>query len=135
MDCGQLEWEEEMLVTIVIAAAVVLAVLLGYAATRPETFRVSRRQNIETAPDQIFPLIEDFRKWPAWSPYEKLDPTMKKTFSGDSSGKGAVYTWAGNSKAGEGRKEIVDAVSPFRVRIGFPEAFRGPQHGGVHDGS
>jgi hypothetical protein len=116
-----------MLVTIVIAAAVVLAVLLGYAATRPETFRVSRRESIETAPDRIFPLIEDFRQWPAWSPYEKLDPAMKKTFSGASSGKGAVYTWAGNSKAGEGRMEIVDAVSPssIRIKLDFLKPFEG----------
>jgi uncharacterized protein YndB with AHSA1/START domain len=106
-----------MLVTIAIVGGVLLAGLLGYAATRPNTFRVQRTQNIQATPARIFDLIEDFHNWASWSPYEKLDATMKKTLSGAAHGKGAVFTWAGNSKAGEGRMEIIDAASPTRVRI------------------
>lgn len=107
--------------------AVLLIALLGYAATRPNTFQVARTQTIRTPPEPIFALIEDFRKWAAWSPYEKLDPTMKKTFSGADRGKGALYNWAGNSKAGEGRMEIIDAVSAslIRIKLDFLKPFEG----------
>jgi uncharacterized protein YndB with AHSA1/START domain len=106
-----------MLVNILIVVGVLLAGLLIYAATRPGSFRVERTQTIQASPDRIFDLIGDFHSWSAWSPWEKLDPAMKKTYSGASSGKGAVYAWAGNDKAGEGRMEIVEAVSPSLIRI------------------
>lgn len=116
-----------MLVNIVIVAGVLLAGLLVYAATRPGTFRVARMQTIEAPPNRIFDLVGDFHAWSAWSPYEKLDPSMKKTFSGANRGKGAVYAWSGNSKAGEGRMEIVDAVSPslIRIKLDFMKPFEG----------
>ncbi len=116
-----------MFVTIVIVIGVLLVGLLGYAGTRPNTFQVKRTQSIQAPPDRIFALIEDYRKWAAWSPYEKLDPAMKKTFSGSQRGKGAVYNWAGNSKAGEGRMEIVDAVSPrlVKTKLDFLKPFEG----------
>jgi hypothetical protein len=106
-----------MLFTIAIVVAVLLAALLGFAATRPNTFEVKRAQSVQAPAERIFPLIDDFHKWVSWSPYEKLDPTMTKTFSGAQSGKGAIYNWAGNSKAGEGRMEIVEAAAPSRIRI------------------
>jgi hypothetical protein len=81
-----------MLVTIAIVAGVLLVGLLGCAATRPNTFRVQRTQSMQAPPARIFELIEDFHNWASWSPYEKLDATMKKTFSGSAHGKGAVYT-------------------------------------------
>jgi hypothetical protein len=83
----------------------------------PETFHVERSQTVQAPPDEIFALIEDFRRWDAWSPFEKLDLNVKKTFSGPERGPGAVYTWAGNSKAGEGRMEILDASPAERVKI------------------
>ena len=116
-----------MFVTIAIVIGVLLVALLAFAATRPNTFQVKRSQTVQAPPDRIFALIADYRKWADWSPYEKLDPTMKKTFSGAPSGKGAVYNWAGNSKAGEGRMEIIDAVSPrlIKIKLDFLKPFVG----------
>ena len=68
-------------------------------------------------PARIFELINDFHRWAAWSPWEKLDPAMKKTFAALASGKGAVYEWAGNSKAGEGRMEITGTSPGSKVTI------------------
>ena len=42
---------------------------------------------------------------------------MKRTFAGAESGKGAVYEWAGNSKAGQGRMEITGSVPSSKVTI------------------
>ncbi len=100
-----------------IGLLVVLAIVafLAYAATRPNEFRMQRSTLINAAPDQIFPHINDFHRWYAWSPFEKLDPAMRKTFSGAPSGPGAVYEWAGNKKAGSGRMEITAAAAPTQV--------------------
>ncbi len=106
-----------MLKTISIVVVVLLGALLAFAATKPDTFRVQRSASIKAPPEKIFPLINDLRSWGAWSPWEKLDPAMKRAHSGAASGKGAVYEWAGNGEVGAGRMEILEASSPSTVRI------------------
>jgi carbon monoxide dehydrogenase subunit G len=96
---------------------ILIAAVLVYAATRPDTFRVQRSASIKAPPDKIFPLINDFREWSAWSPYEKKDPAMKRTFGATTSGKGAVYEWDGNGQVGSGRITIADASPPSQVMI------------------
>jgi uncharacterized protein YndB with AHSA1/START domain len=101
------------------AGGVVLlvAVVLAFAATRPDSFSVRRAASIQAPPEKIFPLISDFSRWSAWSPYERKDPAMKRSFSGPAAGKGAVYAWEGNGDVGQGRMEIADAVAPSRVTL------------------
>ena len=116
-----------MFFTIAIVVGVLVAAILGLAATRPGTFRVERARIIEAPPEKLFGLIADFHNWAAWSPYEKLDPSMQKTFSGAASGKGAVYEWAGNGKAGQGRMEITGASpgSNVTIQLDFLKPFEG----------
>ena len=108
-----------------IALAGLVAAVLGFAATRPGEFRLRRTHRINAAPDKIFPHINDFRRWEVWSPWEKLDPALKRTHSGAASGKGAVYEWEGNSKAGKGRMEIVESSAPGKliIKIDFLKPF------------
>ena len=106
-----------MLKTIAIAVVVVVGGFLIYAATRPDTFRVERTATIKAPPERIFPLINDFQRWGAWSPYEKKDPTMKRTLSGAPSGKGAVYEWNGNKEIGQGRMEITETAPPSQLTL------------------
>lgn len=115
-----------MLKTIAIALVVVAGALLAFAATRPDTFRVQRTATIDAPPEEIFALINDFHRWRSWSPYEKLDPAMKRTHSGAASGRGAVYAWESEGKAGVGRMEITDVSQPSRVtiRLDFVKPFK-----------
>ena len=115
-----------MIATVFIVIVVIIAVVLIYAATRPNDFVVSRSTSIKAPADAIFPLINDFKRWPEWSPYEKLDPQMKRTLSGTDSGKGAAYAWEGNSKAGVGRMEIINSVpsSLVALKLDFEKPFR-----------
>jgi uncharacterized protein YndB with AHSA1/START domain len=102
---------------IAIAVVVLLAALLIYAATQPDTFRIQRATSIKAPPEKIFAVLNDFMRWEAWSPWEKKDPAMKRTFSAVTSGKGAVYAWEGNSDVGQGRMEIAESVAPSKVAI------------------
>ena len=104
-----------MLKKIFIALVVIVVAILGYAATRPDSFRVERMALIKAPPETIHPFIADFRQWPQWSPWEKLDPNMQRTFTGPQRGVGAGYAWKGNGKAGEGRMEIVESRPSERV--------------------
>lgn len=106
-----------MLLIIVIVLAAAVAALLVFAATRPDTFQVQRSATIAAPPERIFPHLDDFHRWSAWSPWEKLDPELKRTFSGAERGPGAVYAWEGNSKVGQGRMEILESDPPSRLRI------------------
>lgn len=116
-----------MVGAIALIVGVVLAALLVYAATRPKNFRVQRSVTMHASPERIFPLINDFQSWPLWSPYEKLNPAMKRTYTGPRSGPGAASSWDGNSKAGAGKMEIVSLVpaSKLVVKLDFSRPFEG----------
>jgi carbon monoxide dehydrogenase subunit G len=103
----------------IIAAIVVLAVVvvLVLAARKPDRFRVQRSASIDAPPERIYPLINDFHRWGAWSPYEHKDPDMKRSFSGAGSGRGSIYQWTGNSNVGSGRMEIVECSAPSKITI------------------
>jgi len=103
--------------TLGIVVVVLILGVLGFAATRPDELTVQRSISIKAEPAKIYPLRVDFRQWPAWSPWEKLDPTMKRTLSGPVNGKGAVYAWDGSSKVGAGRMEMKEAAAPSKVII------------------
>lgn len=106
-----------MLTTILIVIAALIVILLVVAAMKPDTFRVQRAATIKAPPSKIFPLINDFHNWPAWSPWEKIDPDMTRTHSGPQTGKGAVYAWEGNKKVGSGRMEITESAPSSRLSL------------------
>jgi len=100
-----------MLIKILLALAVIIAAVLIVAAFQPAAFTVSRSTLISAAPSAIFAEVNDLHRWAAWSPYEKLDPAMQRTFEGAPAGVGAAYGWSGNSKAGAG-KMTIEASQP-----------------------
>ncbi|CAN5562229.1 K(+)-transporting ATPase subunit F [soil metagenome] len=106
-----------MIQIIAIVVVVAIIALLGYAATRPDSFRIARSTVIAAPPETIFALIADFHRWTAWSPWEKLDPAMSRAYGGPASGLGATYAWEGSGKAGAGRMEIIEATPPSKVTI------------------
>lgn len=97
------------------ALAVLVVLVLAYAATRPDSFRVARRVSISAAPEKVYPLLNDIRAQNTWSPWDKKDPAMKRSYSGAATGVGAVYEWDGNKEIGAGRLEIVESVAPRKV--------------------
>ena len=102
---------------ILIALGVVVVVLLVAIASRPSTFRVVRSLLIPAPANAVFTQVNDFHAWAGWSPWEKLDPAMKKTFSGAPTGAGSVYTWEGNDKVGQGRMTLEKSDRPSAIYI------------------
>jgi hypothetical protein len=102
-------------------AGITLAVLVGgvliAAAFRPDSFRVQRSASIQASPEQIFPLINDLRRFNAWNPFDKKDPSLKASYSGAASGAGAAYAFEGNKNVGSGSLEIIDSAPAAEVRM------------------
>ncbi len=101
------------LVIIVVGVAILCAVI----ALQPSHYRVERSATIAAPATTVFAQVNDFHKWQGWSPWAKIDPAMKETFSGAPSGSGAIYSWAGNKDVGEGRMTIVDSRASDLVKI------------------
>lgn len=115
-------------IALIILGFVTFAVLLvlGLACTKPDTMKVERSISISQAPEKIVPLVDNFHNWLKWSPWENIDPQMKRSFSGSESGKGAIYNWDGNDDAGAGRMEILDSSpSAVAIRLDFSRPFEG----------
>jgi len=116
-----------MLKIIGLIIAVLIAGVLVLAATKPDTFRVQRAASIKAPPEKVFAILNDFQKWGAWSPWEKKDPAMKRTFGATTSGKGAKYAWEGNKDVGKGSMEIAESSPSSRltIKLDFIEPFEG----------
>jgi Polyketide cyclase / dehydrase and lipid transport len=116
-----------MLKKIAVAIVVLIVGVLIFAATKPDTFRVQRVISIKAPPEKIFLLINDFKAWTAWSPWEKKDPAMKRTYGVVTSGKGAKYAWEGNNDVGQGSMEIAESVpsSNVALKLDFVKPFEG----------
>jgi uncharacterized protein YndB with AHSA1/START domain len=114
-----------MLKIIGIIIIVAIAAILIFAAMQPDSFRVQRSATIKAPPEKVFAQINDFHRWEAWSPWEKIDPAVKRNYSGTESGKGAVYGWEGNNEIGQGRMEVIESTpsSKLLVKIEFIKPF------------
>lgn len=115
---------------LVLAAAVVggLLVLGGVAVTAaiftaPTAFEVSRTVRIEAPPEAVWPHVEDYRAFVAWSPWTDRDPNQVSTFSEPSAGVGATYAWSGNEDVGSGEMETLTTDPPRSMtqRLTFVE--------------
>jgi uncharacterized protein YndB with AHSA1/START domain len=114
-----------MLKILGIIVALLIVGILIFAATKPDTFRVQRSAAIKAPPEKVFALINDFKAWGAWSPWEKKDPAMKRTFGATTAGKGAHYAWEGNKDVGQGSMEITESMpsSKLTLKLDFLKPF------------
>ena len=104
-----------MLKIIFIIIAVLIAAVLIYAATKPDTFRIARSTSIKAPPEKIFPLVSDLHNWNIWNPFAKKDLNAKGTYSGSESGVGSAYAWEGNKNVGKGSMEVAQLTPPSEV--------------------
>jgi len=102
---------------ILIALALIVIAFIVIVALQPAEFRVSRSTTVAAPATAVFDQVNDFHKWDAWSPWAKLDPSMKKTHEGAPAGPGAIYSWSGNDQVGEGRMILTDSRASELVRI------------------
>ncbi|HEY0981304.1 SRPBCC family protein [Schlesneria sp.] len=106
-----------MVTNIILAVAALLAVFLVVVALRPSTYRVSRSISVNASPGTVFDHVNVMQRWQKWSPFENVDPAMKRVFEGPEAGGGAVYRWEGNHQIGTGSNTIVESRPNELIRF------------------
>ena len=106
-----------MLKKILLGLVAVIALFLAYAATRPADFRVERSATLAASPAALFAQVNDHHKFNDWNPFLKVDPNVKNTYSGPTSGVGATCSWDGNRDIGAGSATIIESKPGELVRM------------------
>lgn len=115
-----------MLLPILAVLGALIVVVLALAARQPADFRIVRSTEINATPAAVFARVNDLRRFQDWSPWAKLDPNMKLTFSGPASGVACASAWEGNKKVGAGSMTITESLAPelIRMRLEFLRPFK-----------
>jgi len=108
---------KKVLLGVVAVVLLVVVVLVIAIAMQPAEFSLTRTATMTAPPAAAFEQVNDFHNWQAWSPWEKLDPALQRTYEGPTAGKGAVYSWLGNAEVGEGRMTITESRPNELIRI------------------
>jgi hypothetical protein len=117
-------YARQMLKRIALIAGGLIVVLAIVIATRPGHLHVERSLPMPVPSAVVYSLLNDFNVWPSWSPWEKLDPDMKREVSGAPTGVGAKYAWVGNDQVGSGSMEIMESKpDQIKIRLEFKEPF------------
>jgi len=115
-----------MVTYILIALASLVVLFVAIVAMQPAEFRIARSANMSAPASAIFAQVNDFHHWDEWSPWAKIDPAMKQIYEGAPAGTGAIYTWCGNSKVGEGSMTLTESRPHdlIRIQLEFRKPFK-----------
>ena len=100
-----------------VVVAAIFVVLVVVVALQPAQYRISRTATMKAPAAAVYAQVNDLHNWNAWSPWEQIDPAMRRDYQGAPAGVGAVYTWAGNHEVGEGRMTIIESRPSELIRI------------------
>jgi hypothetical protein len=114
------------MIYVLLALAALVVVLVAIVAMQPAEFRIERKATMSAPPADVFAQVNDFHKWVGWSPWEKIDPALTRAYEGAPEGTGAIYSWAGNNKVGEGRMTVTDSrpIEQIRINLEFLKPFK-----------
>lgn len=79
------------------------------ASCSPTEYRVERSATIDAPAKLVFDQVNNHKMRDAWSPWERMDPDMEKSYEGPEAGVGAIYKWTGNDSVGTGALEIIES--------------------------
>jgi uncharacterized protein YndB with AHSA1/START domain len=100
-----------------IVGIVLLALVVGiYGGSflAPSEYGMERSITIDAPAAVVFEQIEDYKLWPAWSPWSSEDPDMKVIYSEQTKGVGAWYSWEG-PKTGIGKMTTLEQQAPYKL--------------------
>ena len=89
---------------ILILVLVAAFLILGLFA--PKDFETERTVVINAPQNQVADYMFRFSNFKDWSPFQKYDPNMKTTLTGEDGQVGSVYSWEGKGNAGSGSMTV-----------------------------
>jgi hypothetical protein len=112
---------------ILIGLVVLIVTLVIVVVMQPEDFRITRSATFNASPSAVFAQVNDLHKWEGWSPWAKIDPNAKVSYTGSPEGVGASFSWAGNNDVGEGTMTITESrpIEYIKMDLAFLKPFKG----------
>lgn len=102
---------------IVLVLVLLVVLLAGIGMLLPRQVHVERSIVIDAPRATVFALVDGYKQFSKWSPWEALDPNAKTTVEGPDFGVGAKQSWVGDPKTvGSGSQEIIEAEPVARVK-------------------
>lgn len=83
---------------IVLATLVALFFIVGMFL--PTRFSVSRSILVQADSGKVHALVGDLERWPEWTPWSEIDPSMRTELGPRTSGVGASHSWSGDRGTG-----------------------------------
>lgn len=105
-----------VLIILGIVALAIIGILVA-ASFQPKDFSLERSIQTTASRPSIYRYLSNLRNLPNWSPWQKLDPTMKTEFQGQDGTVGSSYRWDGNSKVGAGIMTITHLLPDQSVHV------------------
>jgi effector-binding domain-containing protein len=94
----------------------VAALIGGLGLFAKNTYHIERSITIDAPKSLVYDQVRLFKNFHEWSPWSKLDPDMKLSFTGNDGTVGATYSWNGNKNVGEGT-QTMKAVAADRLDL------------------
>jgi effector-binding domain-containing protein len=83
----------------------------------PSKVHVERSMVITAHPHQIFPYLNNFRKWVEWSSWHKKDSTTQYSYSGLAEGPGSSFAWRSkHPQVGIGEMKILESYADTFIK-------------------
>ncbi|MCE9598634.1 MAG: SRPBCC family protein [Spirochaetia bacterium] len=92
-------------------------VMLGWAFISPKEFSVVREITINRPNAEVFGYIRFLKNQEKFSAWAKMDPQMKRGFTGKDGEVGAIASWDGNKQVGIGEQEIKKITPNHRMDL------------------
>jgi len=100
--------------TILIILGVLLALVIILGLTGSDTYRYERSVTIAAPADAVYEHVASLGAMDKWSPWNDLDPNVKKSIEGTDGAVGAVAKWEGNDDIGKGEQRL-DTLVPGKL--------------------
>lgn len=96
---------KKFLRVVLILLIVIVVGFLALGLFAPKEMTMVRTVVINAPKSVVREQIVNFKNWPNWSPWYKMEPTMTITYSGPDGAVGSSYHWVGK-KMGEGEMKL-----------------------------
>lgn len=94
---------------------VIFIVFIGFQNCGKKAVHVERTGEVSASKALVMKELASFKGFVKWSPWSKLDPAMKTTFTGKDGAIGSIYAWQSESQdVGTGSMEIT-AITENRI--------------------
>lgn len=104
-----------MLKKILISLISIIVLLLIIALFLPKDFKFEKSIDIRKNKIEVYNYIKYLKNQDNWSVWAKMDPNMKKEYSGTDGTPGFISRWDGNDDVGKGEQKIISLIENSRI--------------------